>query len=75
MSYRRLDVVHLPLERWPFLRTSEPVPKFADLPRENIDNFFLALEAKPQSSPVLAWTGRAGCIHCSWRATTQSNSS
>lgn len=69
MNDRRLDVVVLPLDRWPFLHTSDRVPRFTNLSRENMGNFFLALDDRPQSSPVLARTGSAGSIHGSWHPT------
>ena len=42
------------LDQWPHLRRSERVPGFQALPREQMDNFFLALDAKSQSDLVLA---------------------
>src|SRR5271165_7092585 len=42
------------LDQWPFLRKSERVNRFQSLPREQMDNFFLALDAKSQSELVLA---------------------
>jgi magnesium transporter len=42
------------LEQWPHLRKSERVAGFHGLPREQMDNFFLALDAKSQSDLVLA---------------------
>ncbi|MBV8277173.1 MAG: magnesium transporter, partial [Verrucomicrobia bacterium] len=41
------------LDRWPFLRKSERVARFERLPREQMDKFFLALDAKTQSELVL----------------------
>lgn len=69
MSYRKLDVVHLPLERWPFLNTSDSTAKLINLSSESMDDFFLALDAKPHSSPVLTWTASAGCVHGGWHPT------
>jgi len=42
------------LDQWPHLRKSERVAGFEGLPREQMDNFFLALDAKSQSDLVLA---------------------
>jgi magnesium transporter len=42
------------LDQWPHLRKSERVAGFQGLPREQMDNFFLALDAKSQSDLVLA---------------------
>jgi magnesium transporter len=42
------------LDQWPFLRRSERVNRFESLPREQMDNFFLNLDAKSQSELVLA---------------------
>ena len=42
------------LDQWPFLRKSERVSRFENLPREQMDNFFLDLDAKLQSELVLA---------------------
>src|SRR5271165_879702 len=42
------------LDQWPFLRKSERVNRFQSLPREQMDNFFLALDSKSQSELVLA---------------------
>ena len=41
------------LDRWPFLRKNERVARFERLPREQMDKFFLALDAKAQSELVL----------------------
>ena len=42
------------LDQWPHLRRSERIHAFENLPRENMDDFFLSLEAKAQSELVLA---------------------
>jgi magnesium transporter len=42
------------LDQWPRLRKSERVAGFRALPREQMDDFFLALDAKSQSDLVLA---------------------
>lgn len=42
------------LDQWAHLRKSERVVKFESLPREYMDNVFLALDAKSQSGLVLA---------------------
>ena len=42
------------LEEWPHLRKSERVGGFRGLPREQMDNFFLALDSKSQSELVFA---------------------
>ena len=42
------------LDQWPFLHKNERVDRFERLPREQMDNFFLDLDAKPQSELVLA---------------------
>jgi magnesium transporter len=42
------------LDRWPHLRRSERIQAFEDLPRENMDDFFLGLDVKAQSELVLA---------------------
>jgi magnesium transporter len=42
------------LYQWPHLRKSERIQAFENLPREDMDDFFLRLEAKAQSDLVLA---------------------
>jgi len=42
------------LDQWPHLRKSERVAGFEGLPREQVDDFFLALDTKSQSDLVLA---------------------
>src|SRR6516165_6158822 len=42
------------LDQWPFLHKKERVGRFESLPREQMDNFFLELDAKSQSELVLA---------------------
>ncbi len=42
------------LDLWPTLRRSERVARFESLPREHMDNFFLALDAKSQCNLLLA---------------------
>jgi magnesium transporter len=42
------------LDQWPHLRRSERIQAFESLPRENMDDFFLGLDAKAQSELVLA---------------------
>jgi magnesium transporter len=42
------------LDLWPTLRRSHRVDRFEALPRELMDNFFLALDAKSQSDLLLA---------------------
>jgi magnesium transporter len=42
------------LDEWPHLRKPERVGRFRGLPREQIDNFFLALDSKSQSELVFA---------------------
>src|SRR5271165_4196229 len=42
------------LDQWPHLRKSERVQAFERLPREYMDDFFLALEAKAQAKLILA---------------------
>jgi magnesium transporter len=42
------------LDQWPHLRKSERVQAFESLPREYMDDFFLALDAKAQAKLVLA---------------------
>ncbi|HYY30442.1 MAG TPA: hypothetical protein VE860_21070 [Chthoniobacterales bacterium] len=42
------------LDQWPFLRKNERVDRFESLPREQMDKFFLGLDARSQSELVLA---------------------
>jgi magnesium transporter len=42
------------LDLWPTLRRSQRVDHFEALPREQMDNFFLALDARAQSSLLLS---------------------
>jgi len=42
------------LDQWPHLRKSERLEAFQNLPHENLDDFFLGLEAKARSELVLA---------------------
>jgi len=42
------------LDQWPHLRKSERLQAFQTLPHENLDDFFLGLEAKARSELVLA---------------------
>ena len=42
------------LDLWPMLRKSERVERFESLPREYMDNFFLALDANAQSHLLLS---------------------
>jgi len=42
------------LDLWPSLRRSERVGRFEALPREQMDNFFLALDARAQSRLLLS---------------------
>src|SRR5215469_3122617 len=42
------------LDLWPTLRRSQRVSRFEALPRELMDNFFLALDARAQSSLLLS---------------------
>jgi magnesium transporter len=50
-SYSEADEL---LDQWPSLRKNERVDRFESLPREQMDNFFLDLEARSQSELVLA---------------------
>jgi magnesium transporter len=54
MIQESLNAADQLLEQWPHLRKSERVAGFHGLPREQMDNFFLALDAKSQSDLVLA---------------------
>ncbi|MGA7460856.1 MAG: hypothetical protein WBW69_11565 [Candidatus Korobacteraceae bacterium] len=53
------------LDQWPHLRGSERVQAFESLPREYMDDFFLALDAKAQAKLVLALPEgqRRMCVH------------
>ncbi len=42
------------LDLWPSLRRSQRVDRFESLPREQMDNFFLALDARAQSGLLLS---------------------
>jgi magnesium transporter len=42
------------LDQWPFLRKNERADRFESLPREQMDNFFLDLDAKSQSELLFA---------------------
>jgi magnesium transporter len=42
------------LDLWPSLRRSQRVDRFQSLPREEMDNFFLGLDARAQSGLLLA---------------------
>jgi magnesium transporter len=54
MIQQSLNAADELLDQWPHLRKSERVAAFHSLPREQMDNFFLALDAKSQSDLVLA---------------------
>jgi hypothetical protein len=68
MSDRSLYVENETMNHWPYLPTSERTTKFARAPREYLDSFFLALDAKPQFTPVLTWKASADCLYGSWNA-------
>jgi magnesium transporter len=53
MIQQSLNAADELLDQWPHLRKSERVAQFRALPREQMDNFFLALDAKSQSDLVL----------------------
>ena len=67
MSDRSLYVENELMNHWPYLLKSERAPKLERPPREYMDSFFLALDAKPQFTPVLSWTASADHISGCWR--------
>ena len=69
MSDRSLYVENELMNHWPYLPKSERTAKFERPPRQYTDSFLLALDAKPQVTPVLAWTGSAGHVSGCWRST------
>jgi hypothetical protein len=70
MSDRSLYVKSEVMNHWPYLPKTQRVLKTAFPPREYMDSFFLALDGKPQFTPVLAWQESAGNIAGCWRSTT-----
>jgi len=58
------------IDHWPFLPKLWRDAKFAGFPRDYMDNFFLAMGAKEQSSLALAWKASPGRIFGSWRPRT-----
>ncbi len=54
MTTHSLNAADELLDLWPSLPRSQRVARFENLPRELMDNFFLALDAKSQSSLLLS---------------------
>jgi hypothetical protein len=69
MSDRSLYIENELMNHWPYLLKSERVARFERPPREYMESFFLALDAKPHFTPLLAWKGSAGRLSGCWRST------
>jgi hypothetical protein len=67
MSDRSMYVEDEVMGHWPYLPKFNRVAKFSVPTHEYMDKFFLALDAKSQESPVLAWKGSAERIYGRWR--------